>query len=323
MNTANKLDVLSMLSPQQAEVIRIQNEMAKDAFSTDGVSYDELRANYTKERAYWNEGGPEMVEKRDLFVEGATKQIPVRLLRPVAGTNQPCIFFIHGGGFTVGNNDTHERIMRIIAAESGAVVIGIDYSLAPEAKFPVALHECAAVFRYFRANAAEYGIDATKLGFAGDSGGAAMSMSTYLYLRDEGDDISCVKALLLYYGMYGLADSGAFRLYGGVWDGMTKEDLDFYLSQYLAKPEDKESPYINAYNNDLTRDMPPCFIVTAELDPLVDDSKTLYTILKAKGFDCEYIDYKGALHAFLHYSRVMDDAFDALQRGAQFFTKRC
>ncbi len=322
MNKKNKLDVLSMLSEQQAEVIRIQAEMAKDAFSTIGLSYDEIRANYTKERVFWNEGGPQMAEKTDVLVPGEKKQIPVRILRPEVGSGKPCIFYIHGGGFTVGNNDTHERIMRVIADQSKAVVVGIDYSLSPEAKYPTALLECVEVFKYFRQNAEKYGIDKDKLGFAGDSGGAALSMSSYLYLRDNGEAFESVKALLLYYGMYGLQDAGGHKLFGGPWDGMEQEDLDFYLNQYVEKPEDMESPYINAYNNDLTVNMPACFIVSAELDPLVDDSKTLYTILKAKGFDCEYVDYKGALHAFLHYSKIMDDAFDALKKGAEFFNKR-
>ena len=109
----------------------------------------------------------------------------------------------------------------------------------------------------------------------------------------------------------------------GAWDGMTEADLDYYNKMYLGDQDPNDCPYYNIYVNDLTWGIPPCFIVAAELDPLRDDNRLLYEVLTDKGVHCEYHEYKGALHAFIHYSKVMDDAEDALRRGAHFFAHEC
>ncbi|EHG6428242.1 alpha/beta hydrolase fold domain-containing protein [Salmonella enterica subsp. enterica serovar Infantis] len=105
-------------------------------------------------------------------------------------------------------------------------------------------------------------------------------------------------------------------------DGLTREDLDMYEKAYLRNDEDRESPWYCLFNNDLTRDVPPCFIASAEFDPLIDDSRLLHQTLQAHQQPCEYKMYPGTLHAFLHYSRMMTIADDALQDGARFFMAR-
>ena len=114
----------------------------------------------------------------------------------------------------------------------------------------------------------------------------------------------CIAGVLLWYGLYGLRDSVTRRLLGGVWDGLTQQDLQMYEEAYLSNDADRESPYYCLFNNDLTREVPPCFIAGAEFDPLLDEFKL----------------YPGTLHAFLHYSRMMKTADEALRDGAQFFT---
>lgn len=322
-NSINKLDTIKRLSLQMAEVLRLQDEISKDAFNTVGLGYEEVRENYIKERHFWNEGGPKMKREEDLAVTCRYgHNVMTRIHCPNDKDVNDVIFYIHGGGMVVGNNDTHSRIMRILAENTDAVVIGIDYSLAPEAVYPKAIHEVADVCTYYCENAQKYGINPKKIGFAGDSGGANLSMGATLYLRDNGFDLGNIKSLLLYYGAYGLTDSISMRQYGGIWDGLTEEDLKFYRATYLGESNIEEAPYYNCYLNDLTKNVPPCFIVGCELDPLVDDSKLLYTILKENNIDTEYIEYKGSIHAFLHYSKVMDDAVDALLQGARFFKDR-
>lgn len=319
MNNNNKIDVLSRLTGEMKEVLRLQEEMSKDAFSTTGLTTEEIRDNYTKEREYWNREGPVMKRTQDVYVPYGGYEIKTRIHCPNDKPENPCIFYIHGGGMVVGNIDTHNRIMRLLAHYSDAVVVGIDYSLSPEAKYPTALMECVEVTRHYRTYAAEYGIDPGNIGFAGDSGGANLSFFTSLWLRDHEEDTAYIRALLLYYGMYGMTDSRSMRLYGGPWDGLTEEDLNYYGAMYLSKQEDAKDRYYNAYENDLTYRIPPCFILAAEYDPLLDDSLALYDILKEKGTHCVYREYKGVLHAFLHYSRVMKAADDALREGGEFF----
>src|SRR5699024_11553166 len=97
------------------------------------------------ERSSWTEGAPLTAHTVDESIDGAGAQVPIRIQRPTAEAILAGIVFLHGGGFIVGDLDTHDRIMRVIAAESGAAVIGVDYSLSPESKFPQALHEVAGV----------------------------------------------------------------------------------------------------------------------------------------------------------------------------------
>lgn len=322
MNPINKHDALKRISPQQARVLEMQAEHA-EAFDTSAGSYDDLRANYRKERAMWNEGGPQMAETLDIAVPYGDHKVPTRLLRPVAEKGLPILFFIHGGGMVVGDNDTHSITQRKLAAFSGCAVVGIEYTLAPEAQYPLPVNECCAAVRYFVEHAAEYGLDPKRIGFSGDSGGANLSMGSILCLRDSGFDMSTIKGAVLYYGGYGLRHSVSSLLYGCMADGLTEQDLVFYQKMYLGEQDPRDCPYYNAYVNDLSTGIPPCFIVAAELDPLSDDSRLLYQVLTEKGVPCEFHEYKGALHAFVHYSKVMDDAEDTLRRGGHFFARCC
>lgn len=321
MDNRNKIDVLSRLSDEMKAVLKYQEEHSGEAFNTAGLSYPEIRANYVKERRFWNEGGPRMAKSVDVDVPCETRKIRTRVHYPNETPGNAVIFYLHGGGFTVGSIDTHDRIMRNLAHHSDCVVIGVDYSLSPEAKFPAAILESVEVTDYFRAHAAQYGIDAGRVGYAGDSGGASLSAGAALWQRDNRKDISFIRALLLYYGMFGLRDSRSRRIYGGAWDGLTEEDFKFYDIMYLEKSEDGNSPYVCFFNNDLTRGVPPCFIAACEFDPLIDDSIAFYDVIREHGCVCEYKMYPGTLHAFLHYSRMMQASADAIIDGARFFQK--
>lgn len=322
MNPKNKPNGLALVSPQQAKVLEMQAEHA-DAFDTGAGTYDDLRANYRLERAMWNSGGPKMFETIEVKVPFEGHAVSTRLLRPSDADNLPVLFFIHGGGMVVGDNDTHGLAQRKLAAYSGCAVVGIEYTLAPEGQYPLPVHECCAVVRYFTEHAAEYHLDSSCIGFAGDSGGANMSMGTILCLRDNGFNMDTVKGAVLYYGGYGLIDGKSYHLYGGAWDGMTESDLAYYQKMYIGEQDIRDCPYYCIYTNDLSYGIPPCFLAAAELDPLVDDNKLFYEVLTNLGVPCEYHEYKGALHAFVHYSKVMDDAEDALRRGAHFFARYC
>ena len=181
---------------QQARVLEMQAEYAA-AFTTQAGTYEEMRVAYREERKMWNSGGPEMVETLDFEVPYKEDMVSVRLLRPTKEEKLPVIFFMHGGGFVEGDNDTHNLVQRKLAAYSGCVVIGIDYSLSPEVQYPRAIEECTAACKYIVEHADEYGVDPEKIGFAGDSGGANLSMGVTMHLRDDGFDVSRIKGNIL------------------------------------------------------------------------------------------------------------------------------
>lgn len=232
----------------------------------------------------------------------------------------PAIVYVHGGGFVLGNLETHDRICRVLAHDADAIVIAVDYHLSPEAKYPSAVEEVAFALEHLHNHGDYYGVDGDHLAMAGDSGGAHLNLASTLYLREEKGDASFVKCLLLYYGWFGLQDSASMRLLGGPWDGLTEEDWQYYLKLYAQDPAELASErYANLFLNDLSHDMPACYIAAAEFDPLKDDSRCLFEICKQYGIPCEYEVFKGTIHAFLHYTRKLDAAKDALEHGATFF----
>lgn len=314
-----KIDVLNRINKQMQEVLAKQEELAGDAFATD-AGFEVMRENYLKERRFWNEGGPTPFRVGQAHIEGPYGEIPLRFYTPSNEPMLPAIIYLHGGGFVLGNLDTHDRIMRILAERSGAVVVGVDYRLSPEAKFPSAIEEAVTVAQYLHVHGEKYGIEGDDLSFAGDSGGANLSLGAALYLRDEEGDCSYIKTLILYYGLFGLKDSVSQRLLGGSWDGLTQSDLDYYMDCYCAdKEQDMKSPYLDCLSADFGLGLPACYIAAAEFDPLRDDSATLALLCQENNIPHRYEMFTGVIHAFLHHSRMLDEANDALEHGATFF----
>jgi len=322
MNNKNKVEIFSRLSPDMQNVLNYQLENPPQQESAPAANdYAAIRLAYEKERQFWNQGGPEMAQTLNINVPFNNHLVPTRLYYPKTQQSKSVLFYIHGGGFCVGSINTHDRIMRILAEESQCIVIGIEYTLSPDAKFPQAIKEIVAVVHYFRERADEFFLNKHSIGFTGDSAGAHLSVAAFLWLRDKIHDCQFVKGLVLYYGLYGLKDSRSIRLYGNSWDGLTEEDLAFYRDIYLNDADDENSSYYCFFNNDLTINMPACYIASCEFDPLLDDSEALYAILKDQGVNCEYKMYPGVMHAFLHYSKMMTISYDAITDGAHYFKK--
>lgn len=317
MMEKNKIDAHKKMTPAMLETLAKQNELVEDAFSTD-VTFEEMRENYIRERKFWNEGGPEPNKMVDLELSGPYGPIAIRFHYPKRRTGKGAIVYIHGGGFVVGNLDTHSKIMRLLMEETESVVIGIDYHLAPEYNYPTQVEECAFLVEWLRNHSEEYGIDPNDIALGGDSGGANLSLATSLYLRDKREDVSYIRCLLLYYGAYGLTDSKSMRLLGGDYDGLSRKDLQAYTNMYIGEGK-ADLRYFDCFSNDLTKGVPPCYIAYGDLDPLKDDSKLLYEILTYNDITAELEEFKGVIHAFLHHSRILPEATEAIRNGANFF----
>ncbi|EKS7793081.1 acetyl esterase [Edwardsiella piscicida] len=319
MQQKNKVNVPERISDEMKRVLQFQQQNTTDEQNCS--DYSSMRQAYIQERQYWNQGGAEMARCEQVNVETPHGPVATRIYFP-RHPAQAVLFYLHGGGFIVGNLDTHDRIMRLLADYSRCAVIGIDYSLSPEARFPQAIEESVAVCEFFHRRADEFGLPMARIGFVGDSAGAMLAMATVLWMRDRGIDCGEVRGVLLYYGLYGLQDSASRRLYGGVWDGLTQADLQSYEQAYLPDAASRESPYYCLFNNDLTYGIPPCFIAGAQFDPLLDDSVALYQTLREHRQPCSYHMYPGVMHAFLHYSRMMESADRALRDGADYFYRQ-
>ncbi|WP_249316478.1 acetyl esterase [Bacillus sp. FJAT-50079] len=313
----NKKNVYKMMTSEMLETLNKQAELIGDTFSTD-VTYEKMRENYVSERKFWNKGGPEPKQTVDLKIEGPYGSIAIRIHYPKKRRGNGSIVYIHGGGFVVGNIDTHSRIMRMLMEETESVVIGVDYHLAPEYKYPKQVEECVFLVEWLRNHAEKYNIDPNDIALAGDSAGANLCLATALYLRDNKKHVSYLRCLLLYYGTYGLTDSKSMRLFGGEYDGLSEEDLKTYRNMYIGG-ENKDLRYYDCLSNDLTHGIPPCYIACGNLDPLQDDSKLLNDILTYHHQKAVLEKFKGVIHGFLHYTSIVPEAKEAIRNGAKFY----
>ena len=273
----------------------------------------EVRDLYTKERAYWNADPPALASIEDFWIDGPVGDIKIRRYLPNNNQTLPCFVYLHGGGFMMGNLNTHDRIMRALAIESKLGVVGVDYLLAPEYRFPTALNETLAVNDYLESHGNTLGIDGTRLALGGDSAGANLAGSATQIIHAASP--SQIRYLLLYYGAFGLRNSESRRRFGGSDDGMSEEDLKYYEHCYLRTADDIEDPRYNVLAGDVSR-LPSAFIGAAEYDPLLDDSLALKKQMDATEVSSQLRIYSGVLHGFLHYGRILATATQALADGA-------
>ncbi|HXU59543.1 MAG TPA: alpha/beta hydrolase fold domain-containing protein [Verrucomicrobiae bacterium] len=312
-----KVDVTRHLDPEMAAAIAESNRLYGEIVARQGpVAPDDLagqRALYNHERAFWNAIKPALTAIESWEIPGPGGVIPCRLYRPSKARPLPVLVYFHGGGWILGNLDTHDRIMRLLAEKSGAAVLGVDYRLAPEHKFPAAYDDALAAFEHLRREGPALGIDTTRLALGGDSAGANLALATWLQLRPEAR--ATVRCLLLYYGAFGLADSPSRRAYGNELDGLTKEGIERFRACLVRGPADLADIRLDCLAADL-RGLPPAFIAASALDPLLDDSRALAHLLGEVGVAHELIVYEGVLHGFLHLSRMLAKATQALDAGA-------
>ena len=306
-------DYAQRLHPQMVAVLAKQAEDVPNAKKVHELTPDDARRQYLKGRRYWNADSPDVGEIIESSVEGPAGPVPVRIYRPGDERPLPALVYLHGGGWLVGNLDSHDKIMRLLALRSGAAVVGVDYRLAPEHKFPTAVDECRAVVAHLRDHGADWGVDPDRLAIGGDSAGANLSMAVALALRDTEPDLLAL--LVLVYGVFGLRDSTSRRLFGGRRDCLSTQDLENYYDCYVRTPADRHDHRLDVLTADL-RGLPPAFISAAAMDLLLDDSIALKARMDEAGVANRLKIYDGVLHGFLHYSRALDAANDAIDDAA-------
>lgn len=295
------------LKNSRAALARMKRDPALPPLAAD-------RAAYEFERAYWNTPLVPMARIVDETLAISPLPIATRRYYPVAARTAPAIIFIHGGAFILGSLDTHDRIMRLLAQKTGAVVIGLDYALAPEHKFPTAHDQIVAAVRHLAKNPPK-GVDMSRFAIAGNSAGATLGLAAALDINRKLRGRH--KALAFYYGAFGLTNSVSRRLYGDEIDGMTRENMESWTRAYLNGPEERQDPRFDTLAADL-HGLPPVFLGYAEMDPVADDSVALAARLQLAGGLCELRAYPGVLHGFIHTSRMVPTAMKALDHGAAF-----
>jgi acetyl esterase len=268
--------------------------------------------------AILNQGGPTMKERRDLTIPGRRGSIPARLYVP-SNAGAAGLLYLHGGGFVIGNPDTHDRLTRELAEGTGARVLSLHYGLAPEHPYPAGLDDCVDASRWLGTHAVELGIDPTRLLIGGDSAGANLSAATILRLRDEKAPVA-FRAALLIYGRFTHDETPSMV----EWDTrdlvLSKAVMEWFKQHYVGSGGSSDDPYLNPLAGDL-RDFPPSVLVVGTLDPLLDDSRLFAAALERAGVPVELHVYEDGLHAFLQFS-MLDMCGDALAKVCAFARTR-
>jgi len=284
--------------------------------AVDTLSVAEVRRIAEEVRAPWRSGGPDMASTREYLVPTAHGDVRVRVYRPGAeDTPQPALIYLHGGGWTMFSLDTHDRIMRELAARAGIVVVGVDYALSPEAKFPFALRQIEGVLRWLAANGSEWNIDVSRLAIGGDSAGANLAVATALLLRDAGA-AGLLNGMLLHYGCFTSESSvQALAGFGAPGNLLTGAEMAAFWDNYLARPTDAQDPLAAPMGARLDR-LPPAFLVSGRCDLLAEQSIAFAARLRAAGVAATHTEYPGATHSFLEAMSIADVARRALADGA-------
>lgn len=246
---------------------------------------------------------PEMADVADLAIPGPGGHIPVRIYRPSPDAGpSPAIVHLHGGGLVMGSNHSFEPMARALAAASGAVVIAVDYRLAPENPPPAQFEDAMAVTEWAAAHAGDLGLDPQRLVVAGDSAGGGVAAAIALAARDQGGP-PLFAQLLMYPGVD--RDMAAASVLRNLDAPMLSHDDIVYLHEVadIGAVCAHDIRRVPAYATDL-RDLPQAVVVTAELDPISDWGERYAGRLRDAGVQTTITRYPGIYHGFLMRSEA-------------------
>jgi acetyl esterase len=261
-------------------------------------------------------GTPEPVRSiENLRIPGPAGEIPIRVYMPDAPAPRPALVYFHGGGWVVCDLDTHDVVCTALARRAGAVVVAVDYRLAPEHKFPAAVIDCYAATAWLASNAERFGIDPRRLSVGGDSAGGNLATVVSLKSRDENGPAIALQAMV-----YPVTDLSSFTTpsYQEFAEGyqLTKKEMEWFRAHYLRSIEDASNPHASPILAHDLRGLPPALIITAECDPLRDEGEAYARRLQDAGVTVTCTRYAGMIHPFFSLSGAIPQAFDAIQQVA-------
>ena len=255
-------------------------------------------------------GGPERAERTDRWIAARGRRIFCRVFKPMLDSEIPTLVYFHGGGWVWANVDTHDRMVREYAAAGPVNVVSVDYALSPEAKFPQALEECAAVVRWIAENGAEWGLDGSRILLGGDSAGGNLALATALLLRDTGGP--ALRGILANYPVSDSRfDTASYKEFGAGGYGLNAQRMSFYWDVYVAHAGDRLNPLAAPLRAEL-HGLPPVCVLLAELDVLRSEGEALVEKLRAAGNAVETRTFTGVVHGFLRATGDVQKARDAV-----------
>ena len=307
-----------MLDPQAQALMQLMIDKGVPPVNT--MSPAEARASYRSRRAFTQPDAPDVLRVQDTALSYEDVSIPLRVYHPPAAQAQkslPALVYVHGGGWTIGDLDTHDVLCRSLCLQAEVVVVSVDYRMGPEHKFPAAYHDTVAAFNWTVAHAASLGIDASRIAIGGDSAGGNLSAAACIGLRDQkGLSVQPAFQLLIYPATIMWPDTASYHANGKGYM-LTKESIAYYTENYLRDREDakdwRASPQLASSHANL----PSAFVMTAGFDPLRDEGLMYADALSKAGVASQYICFERQIHGFITMGRVMQEANTAVSLCAQ------
>jgi acetyl esterase/lipase len=259
-------------------------------------------------------GKPEPVARvEDRKIPGRAGEIPVRIYWPEKDGPFPGVVYLHGGGWVICDLDTHDNVCRAISKRAGAVVVSVDYRLAPEHKFPAALEDSLDATRWVAANAAALQIDPRRLVIAGDSAGGNMATVIATKSRDAKGPAIALQVLVYPVTNLNVADTPSHQEFATD-HFLTRSVMEWFMEQLFTPGADRTNPDASPdFIKDL-RGLPPALVITAECDPLRDEGEAYARRLQDSGVPVTLERYKGMIHPFVSFLATTPSAHRAVDQ---------
>lgn len=269
------------------------------------LSAAEAKAAYAKSIGVLDVPKPELPRVLDFTIPARDGYpLPARLYAPQTEAVLPVLLYLHGGGFTIGSIESHDTLCRLLAHSSGAAVVSLDYRLAPEYRFPTAVHDAWDALQWLAHEGATLGLDVKRLAVGGDSAGGTLAAVSALHARDSG--LPLALQLLIYPGTTSHQDTDSHEIFskGPVLD---KALIDWFFGQYIDTAERDDWRFAPLRVDDV-EGVAPAWIGLAECDPLVDEGLLYADRLRASGVEVDLEIYRGVVHGFISMGRAIAEA---------------
>ena len=310
---------------QQAQIVldMIAKAEANGAPRTGEIEAHELREIYKSTRSAYTPKVPELELVEELSIPGVKGNIPARFYRPILATNQdklPVLIYFHGGGWTIGDIDTHDPVCRLLADSGKFSVLNVGYRLAPENKFPAAVEDAWSAYNWVVDGQGDYlGIDTGAISVGGDSAGGNLATVVSIMARDAKLNLIC--QALIYPATSFYIDSDSQREFAEGYF-LTREGQKWYHSQYLGSAEDRDNWKASPIFANSLEGLAPAYILTCGFDPLRDDGLVYSERLKKSGVEVVYRCFEGQIHGFITMGGIIDETIVAINEVASFVSSQ-
>jgi acetyl esterase len=287
---------------------------ARPASPSTPPSPEALKEAYRRRRLSNQPDLPQVLQVREYQASGSGGSIPIRVYRgaetPATGA-LPALVFYHGGGWMLGDLDSHDWICRSIANKADCAVVAVDYRLAPAHVFPAAFEDALAAVKWVLANAETLQIDAARISVGGDSAGGNLAAAVVLALRDEGKIKP--KAQILIYPAVDLSMSGSY--YGRFTKDLilTDDSVRMFVGYYVPDVEQRKDWRASPLLAPSLRGLPPTLVVLAGFDPLAAEGEAYVARLEKEGVGTSAKRYPGQMHGFMSNAKLLPRAYQAIE----------